>query len=172
MKQVTAIIGLFVVTFLLALGGNMALLWMHRDTAAAPAALAAASTAAARDSAALSDSSASGRDTLRHIAAVDTVRLMADTLSQIRAQLASDLARMSALEKAMARKGEQVDSAKAKQRGDFAKMIDAMGADEAAKILQNLPDTETRQVLLAVKKRQAGKILGAMEPRHAARLMD
>ncbi len=172
MKQVLPIIGIFVVTFLLALGGNLAILWLRPAVPAAPAAIAGTEPPVGKDSTAMAGPTVAPRDTLPHVAAVDTVRLMADTLAQIRAQLAADLARVQSLEQALHRQNGQSDSLKAKQRSDFAKMIEGMGADEAAKILQNLSDTETRQVLLAVKKRQAGKILGAMEPRRAARLMN
>jgi len=63
------------------------------------------------------------------------------------------------------------DSARAKDSKSFAKMLEAMPAEQAVRILKGLDDREVRAVLLAVKKRQASKILSALDPERAARMM-
>ncbi|HTY39070.1 MAG TPA: hypothetical protein VMH23_18270 [Bacteroidota bacterium] len=52
-----------------------------------------------------------------------------------------------------------------------AKLIEAMSADEACKILKEMNDSDVKQVLGKVKKRQAGKILAALDPSRAAKLL-
>jgi flagellar motility protein MotE (MotC chaperone) len=53
----------------------------------------------------------------------------------------------------------------------MAKLLDAMDAQGAARILHNLDDKQVKEILLTVKKRQAGKILGSLDPERAARIM-
>ena len=52
-----------------------------------------------------------------------------------------------------------------------AKFFENMDPETAAKILGHLKDDEVRVILMSVKKRVAGKILGAMEPDHASRIV-
>ena len=52
-----------------------------------------------------------------------------------------------------------------------AKLIESMSADEACKILKEMNDTDVKQVLAKVKKRQAGKILAILDPARAAKLL-
>jgi flagellar motility protein MotE (MotC chaperone) len=52
-----------------------------------------------------------------------------------------------------------------------AKLIDSMSAEEACKILKEMNDTDVKHVLGKVKKRQAGKILAALDPIRAAKLL-
>ncbi|HUI10300.1 MAG TPA: hypothetical protein VL221_08230 [Bacteroidota bacterium] len=63
------------------------------------------------------------------------------------------------------------DSARAKQSKSFAKMIESMPAEQAVRILKGLDDREVQAILLAVKKRQAAKILSALDPDRAARMI-
>ncbi len=63
------------------------------------------------------------------------------------------------------------DSARAKDSKSFAKMLEGMPADQAVRILKGLDDREVKAVLLTVKKRQAAKILSALDPERAARMM-
>lgn len=63
------------------------------------------------------------------------------------------------------------DSARAKESKSFAKMLEAMPAEQAVRILKGLDDREVKAVLLTVKKRQAAKILSALDPDRAARMM-
>ena len=52
-----------------------------------------------------------------------------------------------------------------------AKLIESMSAEEAVKILKEMNDSDVKQVLGKVKKRQAGKILAALDPVRAAKLL-
>ena len=63
------------------------------------------------------------------------------------------------------------DSARAKESKSFAKMLEGMPAEQAVRILKGLDDREVKAVLLTVKKRQAAKILSALDPDRAARMM-
>jgi flagellar motility protein MotE (MotC chaperone) len=63
------------------------------------------------------------------------------------------------------------DSARAKESKSFAKMLESMPAEQAVRILKGLDDGEVKSVLLSVKKRQAAKILSALDPDRAARMM-
>jgi hypothetical protein len=63
------------------------------------------------------------------------------------------------------------DSAHAKDSKSFAKMLEGMPAEQAVRILKGLDDREVKAVLLTVKKRQAAKILSALDPDRAARMI-
>ena len=52
-----------------------------------------------------------------------------------------------------------------------AKLIEAMNAEEAGKILKQMSDSEVKQVITKVKKKQAGKILANLDPDRAARIL-
>jgi hypothetical protein len=67
--------------------------------------------------------------------------------------------------------GTVSDSARAKESKSFAKMLEGMPAEQAVRILKGLDDREVKAVLLTVKKRQAAKILSALDPDRAARMM-
>jgi len=60
---------------------------------------------------------------------------------------------------------------RAKDSKSFAKMLETMPAEQAVRILNGLDDREVKAVLLGVKKRQAAKILSALDPDRAARMM-
>ena len=63
------------------------------------------------------------------------------------------------------------DNARAKDSKSFTKMLETMPAEQAVRILNGLDDREVKAVLLGVKKRQAAKILSALAPDRAARMM-
>jgi len=63
------------------------------------------------------------------------------------------------------------DSIRAVNRQVLAKMMDSMDAADAARILRQLSDNEARDVLIRIKRRQAGKILSALDPDRAANMM-
>jgi len=63
------------------------------------------------------------------------------------------------------------DPARATERKSMAKVLESMQAENAARILKDLSDSEVKEILLVVKKRQAAKILAALEPDRAARIM-
>ena len=63
------------------------------------------------------------------------------------------------------------DTAKIKDQKAKAKVLEAMPPENAAKILANLSDDESRELLKYVKTRQAAKILAAIQPERASRLL-
>jgi flagellar motility protein MotE (MotC chaperone) len=65
----------------------------------------------------------------------------------------------------------KVDTAAKQDWKSTAKLIESMSAEEACKILKEMNDTDVKQVLGKVKKRQAGKILAALDPSRAAKLL-
>lgn len=63
------------------------------------------------------------------------------------------------------------DSAQAEQRKSMTKVLENMDPTSAARILNDFPDGDIKTVLLTMKKRQAAKILAALQPDRAARIM-
>jgi len=63
------------------------------------------------------------------------------------------------------------DSAKGVQRVAMAKVLEAMEPASAARILNDFPDGDVKQIILTIRKRQAAKILAALNPDRAARIM-
>jgi len=63
-----------------------------------------------------------------------------------------------------------VDSAKIKLTKSRAKLLEAMPPEDAAKILSNLTDEETKELLKYVKARQAAKIIASIQPERASKL--
>jgi flagellar motility protein MotE (MotC chaperone) len=53
----------------------------------------------------------------------------------------------------------------------MAKVLEAMEPASAARILTDFPDGDVKQIILTIKKRQAAKILAALQPDRAARIM-
>ncbi len=64
------------------------------------------------------------------------------------------------------------EAARAKRVGKLAQSVNKMKAEEAAKMLESMDKQLVVEVLLKLKDRQAGKILGALEPKLAARLSE
>jgi len=145
-------------------------------TAAAPA-----SPVAAADSSRKSDSTAT-QVAVTEAKSGDQVALLADSLHALQAAVES---RDSAIARLKGRAGQEADSAaapggalqaasdsaRAKQSKSFAKMIESMPAEQAVRILKGLDDREVKSILLSVKKRQAAKILSALDPDRAARMI-
>jgi flagellar motility protein MotE (MotC chaperone) len=52
-----------------------------------------------------------------------------------------------------------------------AKLINAMNAEDAARVLGNVTDAEARDILLMISTRHAGKILSALDPGRAATIL-
>lgn len=67
--------------------------------------------------------------------------------------------------------GTGIDSVRIEQLRMKAKLLEAMDPASAAKILTNLEDDEVKIMLMALKKKQAGRILAELEPKHAARII-
>ncbi len=63
-----------------------------------------------------------------------------------------------------------VDTAKEKLQKSRAKLLEAMPPEDAAKILANLSDEETKELLKYVKARQAAKIIASIQPERASKL--
>jgi flagellar motility protein MotE (MotC chaperone) len=63
------------------------------------------------------------------------------------------------------------DSAQEQQRKSVTKVLENMDPTSAARILGDFPDGEVKTYLLTMKKRQAAKILAALQPDRAARIM-
>ena len=180
MKQLVPLILMLFVTFLAAALLNYALFvvrpGLYGDAAAAllggdltKTRLADSLHVARADSLHAAPDSATGKTETPKL---EIPRLYADTLNEMRRQLAAEQARTQELNRRMTSQAQAVDSAREQQRRNFAKMIEAMSAEDAARVLQNMDDSDIRTVLMAVKKRQAGKILGALEPRRVAKLMN
>ena len=52
-----------------------------------------------------------------------------------------------------------------------AKVLEAMGAENAAKIMKAMADGEVKSIMKNLKKRTAAKILASFEPNRAARIL-
>jgi flagellar motility protein MotE (MotC chaperone) len=63
------------------------------------------------------------------------------------------------------------DSMQREQRKSMAKVLENMDPTSAARILNDFPDGDVKTCLLTMKKRQAAKILAALQPDRAARIM-
>jgi len=63
------------------------------------------------------------------------------------------------------------DSAQLEQRKSVTKVLENMDPSSAARILSDFPDGDVKSYLLTMKKRQAAKILAALQPDRAARIM-
>jgi flagellar motility protein MotE (MotC chaperone) len=63
------------------------------------------------------------------------------------------------------------DSAQAEYRKSMIKVLENMDASSAARILSDFPDGDIKTYLHTMKKRQAAKILAALQPDRAARIM-
>lgn len=106
---------------------------------------------------------------------IDSVTIMRDSMTVLLASLAEANKRIDTLSKTPPPAPVVVepvvpDSTVAKEKKAKAKMLEAMPAEEAAKILANLTDEETRTLLKYVKARQAAKIVAAIQPDRASRL--
>lgn len=107
---------------------------------------------------------------------VDAVALMRDSMHALVASLedarkAIDTLNQKARVQMAVTPPSPVDTvARQKEKKSRAKMLESMPAEEAAKILMNLTDEETKELLKLVKARQAAKIIAAIRPERASRL--
>ena len=65
----------------------------------------------------------------------------------------------------------EADSSQVEQRKSMTKVLENMDPTSAARILNDFPDGDVKTCLLTMKKRQAAKILAALQPDRAARIM-
>jgi len=140
-----------------------------KDTTAAPL--------AAADSTGKSDSTAT-QAAVTAAKPGDQVARLADSLHALQAAVESRDSAIARLKGSAGRGADSTaapeavsDSARAKQSKSFAKMIESMPAEQAVRILKGLDDREVKSILLSVKKRQAAKILSALDPDRAARMI-
>ncbi len=63
------------------------------------------------------------------------------------------------------------DSVHGVQRAAMAKVLEVMDPASAARILGDFPDGDVKQIIMTIKKKQAAKILAALQPDRAARIM-
>jgi flagellar motility protein MotE (MotC chaperone) len=112
------------------------------------------------------------------LAVADTIRkqpvetgALRDSVKLLSTKLAAAQDRVASLMSIPPADTTHPDTTRMKERKAMAKLVDAMDAQGAAKILRNMDDNEVKEILLAVKKRQAGKILSSLDPERAARIM-
>lgn len=65
----------------------------------------------------------------------------------------------------------QVDSWTSQRRKDIASAYNDMDPEAAAKIMQNLDNSDIVFILSNLQKKQAGRILGKLDPERAAKIM-
>jgi hypothetical protein len=63
------------------------------------------------------------------------------------------------------------DSVHGAQRAAMAKVLEAMDPVSAARILADFPDGDVKQIIFTIKRKQAAKILAALQPDRVARIM-
>ena len=110
------------------------------------------------------------KDTLKN-AGVTKTQGLRDTLELLMTQLAAERKKVSLLSVQTKPDTARPDTATSRQMKVVAKLLEAMDAQGAAKILHQLDDKEVKEILFAVKKRQAGKILSSLDPERAARII-
>ena len=110
------------------------------------------------------------KDTLKSIEAAKSQGLR-DSLELLMGQLATERKKVTALSEQVTADTARPDTATSKEKKVVAKLLEAMDAQGAARILHQLDDKEVKEILFAVKKRQAGKILSSLDPERAARII-
>ena len=113
--------------------------------------------------------SQSPKDT-SHVAGASIPNL-ADSVKSLSMQLDAERSKVDELNKKLQASTTHVDSLKARETKTMAKLFESMKAEDAARILGNFSDAEAKELITAVKKRQAGKILGLLSAERAARIM-
>ena len=88
------------------------------------------------------------------------------------AEIAAELARVEAIRSELGVMLGRADVASEENVGSLARMVDAMKAKEAAPLLAGMNEDVVLEILQKLKPKQAGKILGAMDPVVAQRLGD
>jgi len=183
MNKNIALIGLFIFSFLFFIQIGLLLLAVKPDLFSVfsgypaasppdqPKTIALATPAAESTAVKTPPVARSAKDTAAAAPAKDLSQLKPDTAKPApqktsEAQPESLLAAADTLKSAPPADSTAVDEIKVK-----AKLLEAMNPENAAKILTNLNDTEVKGLLMKMKNRQAGKILSALEPDRAARIM-
>ena len=112
----------------------------------------------------------------------DSVAILRDSLGVLTRKLLAEAKKLSDLEKTISQKdsipartpgqpaAQTQDASKATNAKSRAKVLEAMPAADAARILAGLTDEETKELLQFIKARQAAKIMAAIQPDRASRL--
>jgi flagellar motility protein MotE (MotC chaperone) len=115
-----------------------------------------------------------GRDST-HVGApltsVDSTKVLQLALEDERKKSAQLADRLRAVMDSSKMAVAAADSAQGEQRKSMTKVLENMDPTSAARILNDFPDGDVKTVLLTMKKRQAAKILAALQPDRAARIM-
>lgn len=94
----------------------------------------------------------------------DSIRTLNQQVSQLRMKSSDSKNVISRLQ-------NQVNSWKNQRRKDIASAYNDMDPAAAARIMKNLDDDDVVFILSNVQKKQAGKILGKLNPARAAKIM-
>ncbi len=94
----------------------------------------------------------------------DSIHQLDSTVTQLRQKYSDANTMVTELQ-------SQVDSWKSQRRKDLASAYNDMDPSAAAKIMNSLDDRDIIFILSSVQKKQAGKILGQLDPVRAAKLM-
>ncbi|MGA9120042.1 MAG: hypothetical protein WB699_11830 [Bacteroidota bacterium] len=106
----------------------------------------------------------------------DSIALFRDSINVLVAALSAERVKDHTLTEETHRDSVQVsqvvsDSSTEKLQKSRAKLLEAMPPENAAKIIANLSDQETKELLKYIKARQAAKILAAIQPDRASKLL-
>jgi flagellar motility protein MotE (MotC chaperone) len=108
------------------------------------------------------------RDTVTVLDSTKVLQLALQDERKKSAQLADQL---RAVMDSSQKTGAAADSTQSEQRKSMTKVLENMDPTSAARILNDFPDGDIKHYLLTMKKRQAAKILAALQPDRAARIM-
>ncbi|MCX7984336.1 MAG: hypothetical protein N3A63_05490 [Bacteroidetes bacterium] len=94
-----------------------------------------------------------------------------DTVAILRKELAARDRKIAELTRQIQSYSTHIDSNKIARELQYAKLLEAMRPEEAAKVLSNFNDADMKAILLKMKTKQASKIVAALEPKRVARIM-
>jgi flagellar motility protein MotE (MotC chaperone) len=100
--------------------------------------------------------------------AASAVSLEEERLKILNADLQAKIEELKKLKTEMEATSKGLDAKKKEQLVRVVKMYEAMPAEEAAKAMAKLDDETAVQILVALKSRAAGQILGQMDPDRVA----
>jgi flagellar motility protein MotE (MotC chaperone) len=101
----------------------------------------------------------------------DSIATRDDSISQLSKSVSQLQQKNSDASNVIAQLQSQVNSWNNQRRKDLASAYNDMDASAAARIMKNLDDKDVIFILSSVQKKQAGKILGQLDPVRAAKLM-
>jgi flagellar motility protein MotE (MotC chaperone) len=101
----------------------------------------------------------------------DTTKVLQLALEDERKKSAALADRLRAVMDSSQKALAAADSAQAEYRKSMIKVLENMDPSSAARILSDFPDGDIKTYLHTMKKRQAAKILTALQPDRAARIM-